>query len=213
MNTANHNDCGLFFDDPYLPPLSLAERADAIAAELRKCRPSKRFCRLLAAIIDGERGFIRFRFKIDHERGRLPNSKKRRAAAIVARLRKGSPSKKFCGELASMIDGSVKGTEVRFKIVDNYESSGRPAKSSAWRGARVMEAVADGERQKNAVLDVAGNLKVKPRTVQYGLEDWQEEEETRRETRRRMEKLSSDPELLPWPDGLEDEIKRKEMLE
>lgn len=49
-------DCAAFFD----PSLSLDERPGAIAAELRKGKPSERFCRLLAGMIDGEKNFTRF---------------------------------------------------------------------------------------------------------------------------------------------------------
>jgi hypothetical protein len=97
-----------------------------------------------------------------------------------------------------MIDGNMKGTEVRFKLVDNYESSGRPAKSSAWRGAVVMEAVADGEQQKNAVPDMAENLKVEPRTVEYWLEDWRGEEEKR--LHREKVEAADERDCVPWPE-------------
>jgi hypothetical protein len=52
-------DCAAIFDD-----LLLEERAAAIAAVLRKGAPSSRFCRLLAAMIDGQKNFTPFVLKL-----------------------------------------------------------------------------------------------------------------------------------------------------
>jgi hypothetical protein len=51
---SDDDDCAAIFGD--LPPI---ERATAIAAVLRKGNPSRRFCRLLAAMIDGEKNFTK----------------------------------------------------------------------------------------------------------------------------------------------------------
>ena len=83
----SEDDCAVFFDDPELPPTSLEERKVAIAAELRKGRPSVRFCRLLASAIDGKQNITTFKLKLSRKgRGRPAKLKFERGRSAIAAI-------------------------------------------------------------------------------------------------------------------------------
>src|SRR5262245_41971450 len=149
------DDCTVFFDDVDLPPISLDERATAIAAELRKGRPSKRFCRLLAALIDGEKNFTQYALNL------------------------------------------------------RRKQRGQPARPNVEHGKAMIEATAGIRRGnlKAAKQDIAAKFGVTVRTAESAMQEqlWFEEMRRLRD--------EADRDCVPWPSGLEDEIKRKEMPE
>lgn len=178
------NDCAVFFD----LSLSLEERAGAIAAEVRKGHPSARFCLLLAAMID------------DH-----------------------SADGHTAGGQAL---GWRKKNVTKFKLTLGWKGSGQPDKGPNLELGKAVEAAIAGKphgHRRRAIEIFAENYRPKissrttkkqkrgisPRTAESALRAWRDEEKLRLY----REKAEADKDCLPWPDGLEEEIKREEMPE
>ena len=149
------DDCAVFFDNVELPPISLEQRASAIAAELRKGSPSKRFCRLLASVIDGEKNATQFRMELGRKR------------------------------------------------------RGQPARPNVELGKAMIAGTAGKQRGhlKKVKQDIAAQFGVTVRTAESAMQD----ELSFEKLRRTVDEGEGD--CVPWPSGLEDDIKRKEMPE
>ncbi|MBB5754352.1 hypothetical protein [Prosthecomicrobium pneumaticum] len=75
---SEHDWAVLVEDGSDMPPMSLEERASAIAEELRKGNPSKLFCKLLAGMIDPNgKNATRTLFRLSYKNTGRPRSDKR----------------------------------------------------------------------------------------------------------------------------------------
>lgn len=81
------DDWKVFAPQVYLPPLTLDERAAAIADELAKGHPSKLFCRMLAGMIHPEgKNSTQYILRLAHRNEGRPKGQNRQVGAAMLRI-------------------------------------------------------------------------------------------------------------------------------